>query len=103
MILIISLELRSAVHNKRRILILRVIGFQYPEPFPPYAEDLRDFLLNARTVDLDPSQLDLCLPPIRDALGPSDKVINYLKSQENFMKAVQNQAQRKKTRNFADL
>jgi hypothetical protein len=40
-------ELRSAIRNKRRIVVVRMFQFEIPDEFPPEMKDIEDFIKTA--------------------------------------------------------
>jgi hypothetical protein len=69
--------------------VLQVTGFELPTEFPSYGEDLKEFLLSAPKVQLDPANFDECLPKIREALGPTDFQLKLLKGQSQLIQDIE--------------
>ena len=64
-------ELRSAVRNNRRVLVLRVFNFRLPENWPPGTEDIKEIILRSDTITYMAEFFTECIAKIKKRLGPS--------------------------------
>ncbi len=70
-------ELRSAVRNQRKILILRLYDFVMPNPWPPGTDDIRDVVMNSPTITYMAEFFIECVEKIKLFLGPCNNFIYY--------------------------
>ena len=64
-------ELRSAVKNNRRILVLRLFDFRMPEVWPQGSEDLKEVIEKSETIIYMAEFFTECIEKIKSLMGPS--------------------------------
>jgi len=73
-------ELRSAVENQKRILILKDSKFVIPKTFPKELEDIQNIINNSKSIEYMAEFYEHCLVQIRAELGPPDSAIQFIKN-----------------------
>src|SRR5690242_4800174 len=79
-----TLELRSAIENKKRVLLVRDIKYKLPDPLPESVADLKDVLLNTKTIEYMAEFHQQCVDKIKEELGPKDDVLDVFSEPINI-------------------
>lgn len=92
--------MRSAIASKRPILVVKHIDFQFPQPFPSQALDIKDNLLTAPVVIYDPIKVDESIAEIRRLVGPPDAVIKHVETNTALTSAILSGSKRLEIKSF---
>jgi len=69
-------ELRSAVENKKKVLLVRDVKYRLPNPLPEHVKDMAHILLESPCVDYVAEFHQQCVERIKKELGPRDEVLD---------------------------
>jgi hypothetical protein len=73
-------ELRSAIKNKKKLVIVRQYTYKLPNPLPPHVADLENFFTKTPTFTWIAEYHNHCVAKLKSTcLGPPDAVIDQLK------------------------